>query len=405
MSESPFTGAGQGFSEMAASCGDVAEQLMAARLQIIDTQQGKAAEAAVELIDGHISKLQALQENCTDMVSACQIQADADNAFSAAPTPADIEDQRRKTIAAARFGGVTQAQIEDKKLGELIAERDSARVRHAGETTATPPRFPTVEQSAGMRQGSGSHAGDGFDTGSETLMPLNRPSSGGGGGGGGMPSLPPMSMSDVGTHVSGDTAGAGAARAATTAPVPPQMSPMQMQPAGGTPSGMGAMPGGIPNLQAPQRKRDERGADVATGLSGDGAAAGSGLGAAAAVATGQPDRGGSVTGVRTIADVTGKGSGAVAATATNPNAGAGGGGGGGRPPMGGPMGGLGGGGALHQQNGKARPDVPNRNPDLVGQGTADEAVQGGLIGRESSGKPKPDFGGEPEPSNPERKAG
>lgn len=398
MSASPFTGAGQGFSEMAASCGDVAEQLMAARLQIIETQQGRAAEAAVELLDSHISKLQALQENCTDMVSACQIQADADNAFSAAPTPADIEDQRQRTIAAARFGGIAQAQVEDKKLGELVAERDSARVRHAGETTQTPPRFPTVEQSAGMRQGSGSHAGDHDDSGGVTLMPLNRPSSGGGGGGGGMPSLPPMSMSDIGTHVSGDTA--GAARAATAAPVPPQMSPMQMAPSGGTPSGMGAMPGGIPNMQAPQRKKDDRGADVATGLSGDGAAAGSGLGAAAAVAAGQPERGSSVTGVKTIADVTGKGSGAVAATAANPNAG----GGGGRPPMGGPMGGLGGGGGQHTKNMK-RPDIPNRDPDLVGQGTVDEAVQGGLIGRESSGKPEPDFGGEPEPVKPERKAG
>lgn len=402
MSASPFTGAGQGFSEMAASCGDVAEQLMAARLQIIETQQGRAAEAAVELLDSHIATLQGLQENCTDMVSACQIQADADNAFSAAPTPADIEDQRQRTIAAARFGGIAQAQVEDKKLGELVAERDSARVRHAGETTQTPPRFPTVEQSAGMRRGSGSPEGDRSDTGGVTLMPLNRPSSGGGGGGGGMPSLPPMSMSDIGTHMSGDTAGAGAARAATAAPVPPQMSPMQMQPSGGgTPSGMGAMPGGIPSMQAPQRKRDDRGAEVATGLSGDGAAAGSGLGAAAAVAAGQPERGSSVTGVKTIADVTGKGSGAVATTAaaSNPNSG-----GGGRPPMGGPMGGLGGGGGQHTKNMK-RPDIPSRDPDLVGQGTADAAVQGGLVGRESSGKPEPDFGGEPEPSTPERKAG
>lgn len=401
MSESPFTGAGQGFSEMAASCGDVAEQLMAARLQIIETQQGKAAEAAVELLDGHIATLQGLQENCTDMVSACQIQADADNAFSAAPTPADIEDQRQRTIAAARFGGIAQAQVEDKKLGELVAERDSARVRHAGETTATPPRFPTVEVSEW--RGSGGKRGRTTDTGEGgvTLMPLNRPSSGGGGGGGGMPSLPPMSMSDVGTHVSGDTA--GAARAATAAPVPPQMSPMQMQPSGGTPSGMGAMPGGIPNMQAPQRKKDERGADVSTGLSGDGMSAGSGLGAAAVVATGQPDRGGSVTGVKTIADVSGRGSGAVAATAAgNPNAG-----GGGRPPMGGPMGGmggLGGGGAQHSKNMKP-PEIPNRDPDLVGQGTADAAVQGGLIGRASSGKPEPDFGSGESESNPERKAG
>jgi len=401
MSASPFTGAGQGFSEMAASCGDVAEQLMAARLQIIETQQGRAAEAAVELLDSHISKLQALQENCTDMVSACQIQADADNAFSAAPTPADIEDQRQRTIAAARFGGIAQAQVEDKKLGELVAERDSARVRHAGETTQTPPRFPTVEVSEW--RGSGGKRGYTADTGDNgvTLMPLNRPGGGFVGGGSAMPSLAPMSMADVGTHVSGDTA--GAARAATAAPMPPQMAPMQMQPAGGMPGGVGAMPGGIPNMQAPQRKKDERGADLSTGLSGDGMSAGSGLGAAAAVAAGQPDRGGSVTGVKTIADVTGKGSGAVAATAGgNPNAG-----GGGRPPMGGPMGGmggLGGGGAQHSKNMKP-PEIPNRDPDLVGQGTADDAVQGGLIGRASSGKPEPDFGSGESESKPERKAG
>jgi hypothetical protein len=71
--------------------------------------------------------------------------------------------------------------------------------------------------------------------------------------------------------------------------------------------------------------------------------------------------------------------------------------------MGGPMGGLGGlggGGAQHSKNMKP-PEIPNRDPDLVGQGTADDAVQGGLIGRASSGKPEPDFGG----GEPERKAG
>jgi hypothetical protein len=68
------------------------------------------------------------------------------------------------------------------------------------------------------------------------------------------------------------------------------------------------------------------------------------------------------------------------------------------------MGGLGGGHGLHAQNSKERPNIPSRDPSLVGQDTADAAIQGGLIGRASSAKPEPDFGGESE-SKPERKAG
>lgn len=411
MSASPYTGAAQGFSEMASSCADVADQLEAAKNQLIETQAGKAADAAVEQLDGYIATLRGLSDNATDMVSACAVQADADNAFASAPKPDDIEAQRDRARAAVRLGSAIAAAREDAALRQMVDERDSALIRHTADTSATPPKFPTVVEANGWRRGSGSHDGDmKNDTGGVELLPLNRPAFGGGGGGG-MPSLPPMSLSDVGSHLSGDTAGAAHSAAA---PMPPQMPPMTNMPAGGAPAGgmPGAMPGGMPNMSPmsmQQRKsQDQRGANLPTDLSGDGGmSAGSGLaaGAAAGVAASGPDRNsGTATGVSTRADVSGKGSGAVTASAApNPNAG----GGGGRPPMGpmGGMGGLGGGHGLHAQNSKERPNIVSRDPDLVGQGTADAAVDGGLIGRHSAEKPEPDFGGEPEPSKPERKAG
>lgn len=403
MVDTPFDGAARGYGKLGPSFADIGDRFATLQADIEGSMQGESATSIQGLIGDYRQRMVELSDHTTEMVTTCVVQADADHRLMAAPSPADVEDQRDRLRAANRLGSVAQALHEGEKLREISSARDDAYVKHMNDTFVTEPKIVPVEPKTNWRRGSGKNANTAA-TGEDgvSLMPLNRPSSGvgGGGGGGGMPSLPPMSMANIGTHTSGDVA--GAARSAT--PMPPQMQPMTGMsggaPAGGgMPVGMGAMPGGMPNMQPmSMSKRDKKKDELPTYLSGaDGAAAGSGLGAAAGVAAGQVDRGSSVTGVSTRADVSGRGSGAVAATP--PPSGSGGSGSG--RMMGGPMGmgGLGGGNSLHQQNGKARPDIPNRDPDLVGQGAADAAVQGGIVGRASSKSPDPDFGDQPEPSS------
>jgi hypothetical protein len=353
MVETPFDGAASGYGKLGPSLADVGDRFAAIQQELTGTMKGESATALQGILGEYRQRMGELSDHTTEMVTTCVVQADADHALLAAPSPADVEDQRRKTIAAVRFGGLAQAQIEDKKLTDLKAERDDAYVKHMNESTTTQPKLVPVEAITSWRRGSGNSSGAGELAGGDgiTLMPLNRPAVGGGGGG--MPSLPPMSMADIGTHVSGDTTSAGAARSAMS--MTPQMQPMTgmsggAPTGGGMPAGMGAMPGGMPNMQPmSMSKRDKKKDELPTYLSGaDGAAAGSGLGAAAGVAAGQVDRGGSVTGVTTRADVSGRGSGAVAAAPPPSSSGSGGG-----RMMGGPMGGLGGlggGGAQHSKN-------------------------------------------------------
>lgn len=390
MVQSPFRDAGQHFSKIGTGLADVGGRFGVEVSRVGQDMSGKTATALMERLDDYRRECETLSEHATSMVTACAVQVDNDNALLAAPGPADVDAAQEKVQRAIQADSLPSLIASRVQLQEIKGERDAAYKVHEDGTGVTRPKLVEPEEPPSMkRRGTGTSRDGEYGDGVQ-LMPLNRPITSpfpaGGGGSGGMPVMPPMSADQLSTKLSGDTESAAAAAARGMAtPTQPQMPPMQQ---GGAPAGGGspmsgmptaAMPGAAMPKPKPKDKNTSDGADF-TMLSADTGAAAAG----GALTAGSPDRGGSLHGVTTKADVSGARPQSVGMRTPGPVPPMGGG------PMGGPMGGgmMGGGGGLHGANSSSkRAEVFAHDKKLQGDDAVDAAVQDGLIGRKSAKPP------------------
>ncbi|TXI55935.1 hypothetical protein [Mycolicibacter arupensis] len=396
MTVSPFTDAGQHFSNIGTGLADVGGKFGVEVSRVGQDMSGTTVTALMDLLDEYRRDCETLSQHATSMVTACAVQVDNDNTFLAAPGPADVEDAQAKVQRAIQSNSLAALVASRVQLQEVKAEYDAAYHAHEEGTEGTHPKIVPPEEPPSMkRRGTGERDTGGYDgTDGVQLMPLNRPAGSpspfAGGSGGGMPAMPPMSADSLGTRLSGDTesAAAAAGRGMATQPAMPPVQQGGGAPAGGgSPmGGMPGMPGGMPGAATPRGGKDKSKNDPAwdaTMLSSDAAAGGAGALAATAA---NPDRGGSLHGVTTRADVSGRNAPVVGMRSPGPVPPAGG------PMGGGPMGGMMGGGAgLHGNNGTTgkRPDIKAHDPIMQGDESVKNSVEGGLIGRKSSRVPKP----------------
>lgn len=315
----------------------------------------------------------------SEAAEICDAQNDADVTFAKAPTPHDIQDMNDR--AEKLSGSARDDAMKDAADAKLEAAR--ARKRHADDTNPNDIKLKSFT----VPTGTWASADTGHTNNPVTNLPATDPTMS-------VPSSPISDTSPVGgTHLSSDMDGlSDSAARPMMSQQPPAMPPMQPQAQGqgATPgAGGGAMPGfgGSGALTPPRRDRDkDKNSDLATDLSGAEAGAAT---AGAAGLTSTVDRGQTVTGAHTKADISGMNQQSVQAGkgGAPPAGGVQGGGamrGMGAMPLGSGAGGMGSSGAKKSDLGPAA----HQDRKQVGHDTVSEAVEGGIISRTTTSEPE-----------------
>jgi hypothetical protein len=165
MVTSPFPEVGQGYSKMATVFADSAAQIQSLQRTVGETQQGKAAEAAMTRLQGHQRVLEAMHERCTTVVTVSAIQADADAALLQAPGPADVEQAEQRMKAARMAGniGLYKARMEEAQA--LSDERHAALESHKAASEQSDATLKSLTDITLPRDHSGTPPSMGMDDG------------------------------------------------------------------------------------------------------------------------------------------------------------------------------------------------------------------------------------------------
>lgn len=370
MSTSPFTAAASKYTALAGKLSDHKGGVASIEAH----GDGLVVQALNEHIEDTARGLERLAEQAVQTSETCDTQSSVDQILINAPSPSEVDEAKFKANAVrhmVQLGKLPPAALKPAQ-DEFIdknRERDEAYNEHARQTSDTSLTPPPDDTTTGTSRRS------------RTLsQPLNEPVDGSGygdGGGGGDGSTLDDTFGD--THLSSDTEPAAAA--ATAQPQmggQPQGAP-QGGGAHGSPPQMPQMPPMSPSAFKDKPKMPDgvgdlgsmiSDTDIGTSTSGD--------------ASATVDRGGSLHGVTTRADVSGAAPSSVGAGGVRPGEAQGGPamrGGMGGMPMG--MGGIGGG----NKTSKERPEIFAHDKKLLGDEAVENAVEGGLIGRNSSRAP------------------
>lgn len=384
--------------------------------------KGKSAETMSATIESFNAFTSEASARLADHVGNVQNQHGADEDLRDNPKPSEVREleaqaERIEMLAKSSNGLSTAPMImaaqARAKADDARQRRDAAFARHTSSSSQNAPKLlvtPPALTGVSIASGEGGYAPSNGAGNDGTLSGVSGGSGGSGGSSmsGGSSSLPSASpggsggslgessldASDVGTETSSDgMMGAGGAQTPMMSQPQaaqaqqPQMPSMGGTGAAGTPqSGMLGGAGSTTGTGA--RNRRDRRYEPNTDLSGAGVVAGGVAGAAGTAGAAGIDRGASVAGVNTKADTSGLG--------TNLSGANGKPGGGAAAPTGnmmrggGMMGGMGAMGSGAQSGGsKEKPDIKPliKDRDLNGLDSLKDAIDGGIIGRNTSEAP------------------
>lgn len=372
---SPFTNAAQGFSDLAASLGNVKGELAT----LTFSGEGAVADQFNENLEKYAEVIAKLEEAANNTAEDAQTQADADEELLNAPSEEEVEELKQKYLEVKRKaanGEATDEELEDAQNEYLDAkkQREDALKKHTEETEFSNLNTDT--------NGSGNDSTASSSSSDTSTSPRSGSTLGG-----------DESSAPGGTELSSDGSqtpqqsmmSQPQQAAQPQASAQPQMgggaAPQQAQ----QPQSNKLAPPNMPSYQGPRDTGKKDGKDplaflndrkVNTNVSG-------------AASPFLNDRGTSVTGVTSKVDTSGMNSPAVSATGSQPGSGdqrgnqMGGRMMGGMGGMGGMMGGMGGAQGAGKGS-KEKPEIFTQDKDLLGKESLDQAIEGGMIGRDTS---------------------
>ncbi|MEY8013936.1 hypothetical protein [Mycobacterium servetii] len=341
--------------------------------------EGATADAVNGIIADQRQWESAMAMKASEIAQACQQQHAVDQQLAQAPSVQDVEEAKRRLDEAQGDNAKAQKMNEYE---DVKREHDNAVEVHASGTQPTVGTLGgvTVPTALGGHWGSGEAYG-----GSSSTDPFT-----GGGGSGGSGDGSSAGAGD--TSLSSDTSDAGNQAKPMLGGGQPQMPPMAQQPQapqmpqGGASPGAGGGAPSMPPMRGATLPKDkdkdkDKGSDplddLKTDLSGDAAAGAAGAAAGAAM-----ERGATIQGAHTRADISGLNRPAVGAVGGAQPV----------PPQGGmmsgPMGaGVPGGGGAGGSKPKPRADIKSSDPKQHGMDSIEDAVEGGILGRTTAEKP------------------
>ena len=376
-STSPFSGAATSFTDLATNLDGSKSGVAALSYQ----GSGNAADT----VNGHIEKiaesLSELSEAANTTAEKCETQSTIDSELTKAPTKAQVDELKQTYLDTKKKAGKGEATDEELEAAQKAYQEAKKAREDAVDTHETDTKGNIVgdDITDSDDDGSPNNNGNGTDTGggSETTSD------------GSMTDSSPLSDTAGNTELSSDDS---TAQQQPQMSSQPQSSGQQQQPQ----AGGGAQPssGGPPQSSQPQMnmgntspkpsmtpdKKSSKDKDPLAFLKD------SKVGTTTSGADTKMDtKGVSLSGVTTKADTSGTNSPSVNATGSQPGSGSGNQNGMmGRGGMGGGMmGGMGGAGAGGGGK-KEKPVIYTQDKDLLGKESLDQAVEGGMIGRNTS---------------------
>lgn len=377
---SPFTNAAQGFADLAANLGAAKSALAT----LTFNGEGKVADQINENLERYAEVIGKLEEGANTTSEDAQKQADADEELLNAPSEEEVEELKQKYLEVKRKaanGEATDQELEDAQNAYLDAkkQREEALKKHTEETefsnlnTGTDDDEEDTSSSpstsdTGTSPSSGSSLGGDDEAGTPGDTELSSDGS----------QTPQQSMMNQPQ--------AQQAQQQPQASAQPQMSGASPQQQQQQPQSNKSAPPNMPSYQGPRESGLKKDGKDPLAFLNDRKVNTNVSGSASPFLN---DRGTSVTGVTSKADTSGMNSPSVTTSGAQPGSGdqrgnQTGGRMGGMGGMGGMMGGGMGGAQGAGAGSKEKPEIFTQDKDLLGKESLDQAIEGGMIGRDTS---------------------